>query len=288
MFNHKYVMPLSAAVALLLSSAPLSWAEDPVAAPSVTPAPVNTSVNTPVNAPAGGDNSASVATPNQPAQPTPPVTEKKPVTADVSSSLPATDASSNDIGKRVAEINERMALLSAQLAELELKAKIASTVAQIEDIGNKDKKDKKKEDSGTLTSSLGNSGGLFPSQATSSRAAEETPKYVPPVRVSSAMPVVKSIEGVDGRLKAVLKVRGEGTRTVRVGETVSGWTVKNIAVDSVTVQKGKTVQELYFGASGEEDGTLSVGSGSTSLPMMPSFGSSRSTPMGIDPMVYKE
>ncbi len=194
------------------------------------------------------------------------------------SSIDTADNQSQDVGRRVAEINERMALLSAQLAELELKAKIATKISEIADIGNKDKPDKKKETPNSL-----DMGGSFQTQPPNfgSRVVPQMPL----LRAGSGMPVVKSVEGIDGNLKASLEVKGEGVRTVHIGDKVAGWTVQNIRVDAVTVQKGKTVQELYFGSGAKESDNLSVGNG---MGMSSGLAGGLSPEMNIEPLTYKE
>lgn len=197
---------------------------------------------------------------------------------DSTASAATIDVQPQDVGKKVAEINERMALLSAQLAELELKAKIATKVSEIADIAKKDKPDKKKENLNSL-----DMGGSFqtPTPNFGSRAMPQMPFS----RVGSGMPVVKSVEGVDGHLKASIEVKGEGVRTVHVGDKVAGWTVQDIRVDAVTVQKGKTVQELYFGSGAKESDNLSVGN---SMGMSSGFAGGLSPAMNIEPLTYKE
>lgn len=292
MFNRKDVFSLMTMIALMSLPFTASQAEDAVAV--VPPADNTANVGatqdpnhavTPVQTPESGTVQSQEQTVAPSTAPIPVQSSLQPTTVAKTGSpdVAIPDIPQGDIGQRVAEINERMALLSAQLAELELKAKIASTVAQIADIGNKDKKDKKKDENATL-SPAGGSWNSTPSALPSQNVS----KYLPSMRVGTSMPVVKAIEGVDGRLKAVLQVRGEGTRTVRIGETVAGWTIRDIKVDSVTVQKGKTTRELYFGASNNDDGgTLSVPSAG-SIPSMPSLGNSGSNSMGIEPLVYKE
>lgn len=181
-----------------------------------------------------------------------------------------------------------MALLSAQLAELELKAKIAVKVEEINSIGKKDKTEEKK--SPELVSPFGQG---FMNQGPNMMAPSQPANVVLPKQGSSAskaIPVIQSIEGVDGHLKAILRVSGQGTKTVRVGQTVAGWVVRDIRIDGVTVQKGKIVQDLYFsdssgmgGGASDEKETLSQSpvSGSNM------FGGASPASMGIEPLTLK-
>lgn len=111
--------------------------------------------------------------------------------------------------EQIANINERIALLSAQLAELEMHAKIAEKQAELSKAKNP--------------------------VATSAYSEN----YVPSVDY---------IDAVDGKYKASLYIQGGNTQAVRVGDKVGAWTVKQIKMDSVTVQKGKEVVYLGFGA----------------------------------------
>lgn len=178
----------------------------------------------------------------------------------------------NDISKRVAEINERMALLSAELGELELKAKIAAKLSEIDNIG-------KKERTGSLNLSAGDN---FLNPLPGSVPSGFIPKsdIQMPSLGTNTMPVIKSIEGIDGHLKALIEVRGKGTRTVHVGDEISGWKVRSIRVDGVTIEKDKKTQQLYFSSSNSQTRATASGSGNTGV--AGSFPSS----MGIEPLTY--
>lgn len=206
-------------------------------------------------APSAGSSDPATAGPG--IQPSPQsVTQMTPQTSQEPSPAFPSDSNSyqaNDISKRVAEINERMALLSAELGELELKAKIAAKLSEIDNIG-------KKEKTGTLN--LSTSDIQMPSLST------------------TTMPVIKSIEGIDGHLKALIEVRGKGTRTVHVGDEISGWKVRSIRVDGVTIEKDKKTQQLYFSSSNAQTRATVSGSGNTGV--AGGFPSS----MGIEPLTY--
>ena len=115
----------------------------------------------------------------------------------------------NQAAVQIADINERLALLTAQLAELEMKTKIA---------------DKQVELSKAINPST------------------------PSMYSDNYVPSVDFIDGVDGKYKASLFVQGGNTQSVRVGDKVGAWKVKEIKMDSVTVQKGKEIVYLGFGA----------------------------------------
>lgn len=110
----------------------------------------------------------------------------------------------------IAVINERIAVMAAQLAELEMLAKIAAKQSEI-------------------------------------KAAKSVGKERSFALDDSFIPSVSEISGVDGRIWAVLNVRGGNTQTVRVGDRVGGWRVIEILADSVTVQKGSEKTRLAFG-----------------------------------------
>lgn len=59
--------------------------------------------------------------------------------------------------------------------------------------------------------------------------------------------VVRSIEGVDGKLRATLSMRGGMTKTVGVGEKFGSWLVKAITISAVTIAKDGKELNLAFG-----------------------------------------
>lgn len=126
------------------------------------------------------------------------------VTQNISKALTQT----NPAAERIAQINERLAILSAELAELEMQSKIVEKRSEISKNSN---------------------------SAQSSFADEFVPS-------------VDFIDGIDGKYKASLFVQGGNTQSVRVGDKVGAWKVKEIKMDSVTVQKDKTVLRLGFGS----------------------------------------
>ncbi len=184
----------------------------------------------------------------------------------------------NDISKRVAEINERMALLSAELGELELKAKIAAKLSEIDNIG-------KKEKTGTLNLSNGDNF-LNPLPGAAPTGFTSKSDIQMPSLSTSTMPVIKSIEGIDGHLKALIEVRGKGTRTVHVGDEISGWKVRSIRVDGVTIEKDKKTQQLYFSSSNSQMTTSMSGTLPSSGTTGPVSGFPSS--MGIEPLTYRD
>jgi len=110
--------------------------------------------------------------------------------------------------KEIADVNERFAVLNARFNELEMKLKIATKEAELKKTLHPD------------TSAVND---VF-------------------------VPSVAYIDGVDGKLKAALNVQGGNTQSVKVGDMVGVWKVKDIKMDSVTVQKGKEVIYLGFGS----------------------------------------
>lgn len=108
----------------------------------------------------------------------------------------------------IAAINERVAVMAARLAELEIQAKISA---------------KEKE----INQNTAGLEGLNQLQ-------------------DSAVPSVSEISGVDGKIWAVLNVPG-GKQTVRVGDTAFGWRVTGIQKDTVSVHKNGSTLRLAFG-----------------------------------------
>jgi type IV pilus biogenesis protein PilP len=116
-----------------------------------------------------------------------------------------------EIAEEIRQINEQIALMSAKFKELELRAQIATKKAEIERIG------------------------ASGSGSTVGEAAAE-------------IPVVRGIEGVDGRLKATLAYTGRIQQTVSQGEKIrGGWTVTQIDVSAVTLSRGTEKLRLGFG-----------------------------------------
>lgn len=120
----------------------------------------------------------------------------------------------------IADINERIAVMSARLAELEIKAKIAAKESEINQ----------------------------------SHAGFETINQLN----ESVVPSVAEISGIDGKIWAVLNVPG-GTQTVRVGDTAFGWSVAAIKPDSVAVRKNGRTVHLSFGKAAVQVGSSQVG-----------------------------
>lgn len=112
----------------------------------------------------------------------------------------------------IAAINERVAVMAARLAELDLQAKIATKQAEI-----------------------------------TKAAQTPIPSGMPQVD-ETIIPSVSEISGIDNRIWAVLNVQG-GTQTVRVGDVAAGWKVTAIKPDSVTVDKKGRTLHLSFGSS---------------------------------------
>lgn len=131
---------------------------------------------------------------------------------------------------RIVEINERIAVMSAQLAELEMQAKIASKRSEINKV-----------------SEVGPVFGM-----------EE-----------NFIPSVKEINGIDGRIWAVLYVQGGNTQTVRVGDRVGSWRVTEILSDSVKVKRGSDAIRLSFGFNTQQPQAAGVPS-QLGLPPFPS------------------
>ena len=115
------------------------------------------------------------------------------------------------VAEQIKLINEDVAVLSARLAEMEIKAKIAGKQQEIDRFG---------------------------AQAIAS----------PSDQSSMVLPVVISIEGADGRMQAVIATGGGATQTIVKGDKVGEWTVNKIDVNSVALARGKQVVRLGFGS----------------------------------------
>lgn len=109
----------------------------------------------------------------------------------------------------IANINERMSVKEAELAELELDAKIVNKRAEIDNL----------------------------------RRGPSAPTD------DGFTPTVLEIGGADGKLTASLVMHGGNVQTVRVGDMVGGWEVRKITVDALTLARGKETKRLAFGAS---------------------------------------
>lgn len=150
-----------------------------------------------------------------------------------------TDVSTTtNVAKEISDINARVAVLSARLSEIEMKAKIASKLSEIDKIEN-----------GEGVGAGGNSAAL-PNQPPVLPVAPMTGNLALDLTGDvSTIPGIKEIDGIDGKLRATLYLDNGGTQIVRVGDHVGDWVVKNITIDSVTVQKGKQLKKLPFGSS---------------------------------------
>ncbi len=137
------------------------------------------------------------------------------------------------VAMQIKVINENVAVLSAKLAEMDVKAKIAGKQQEID--------------------RLGVSTGVSQTDA----AAKE-------------LPVVRSIEGVDGRMLAILATGSGEIKTVVRGDKVGEWTINKIDVNSVTLAHGKQIVRLGFGA--EAPATLQIPQGGIPASGFPSTG----------------
>lgn len=116
-------------------------------------------------------------------------------------------ASAGNTAQELKDINERIAIESARLAEIELRLKIAKQQVELDRLG-------------TPVQSL------------------------PSV---DEVPTVRGIEGMGGKLKATLALRGGVTQVVGTGEKFGEWTVTKIDAAAVTLTRGKESIRLSFG-----------------------------------------
>lgn len=136
---------------------------------------------------------------------------RKTVIAAAVITLLATPAIAVDgVAEQISHINEHIAVLTAQQKEMDLQMQIATKQSEIDRLG---------------AANIGGAG------------------------QSAEVPVIRGIEGVDGRLKATLVFSGGIQQTVTQGEkTRGGWTVVQIDASAVTLSRGKNERvRLGFG-----------------------------------------
>lgn len=156
-----------------------------------------------------------------------------PIAAPVLQISPMSAATAAEIQK----ISENMTVLSAQLSELDLKAKIAAKQRELQGF-----------DRATPFSPLGSSSGL---------------------------PSVISVAGLKGHLEALLVFPGGVVQRVKAGDVIGDRKVTTVAVNEVilTDLKGKNSQRLAFGTTAvTRDGGTATPSGMptpTSFPVGP-------------------
>lgn len=122
--------------------------------------------------------------------------------------MPGLAQAQESVAEQLQRINESIALLSARKQELELQAQVVSKEAEISRIRN----------AGT-----GNEDRL-------------------------SQPIVKSIEGADGKLTATLAFASGRLETVRQGANITGgWKVSKITVDAVHLKRGGQNLRLSYG-----------------------------------------
>jgi len=110
----------------------------------------------------------------------------------------------------ISSINERIAVMSARLAELEMQARINTKINEVQRL-------EAASGAGALSSA------------------------------SVSLPTILEIGGIDGRLWVRVQMRGGTSQVLRAGDRTGGWTVQAITVDSVTVRRGRDTQRLSFG-----------------------------------------
>ena len=164
------------------------------------------------------------------------------------------------IAREVSDINERMALMTARLAELDLELKIAQKKAELEGVGKENTPKEKPlkmadlEDFDVLP--MGN-GKQVPMPA---MGLGTIPSAVPD------KPRLIAIEGIDGNLRAVLSETGRALQKAVIGENIGKWTLIEIGLDFVTVRSGDQVERLYIQYLPEEEKVASSQGGGSVVP----------------------
>lgn len=153
------------------------------------------------------------------------------------------DESSDSNTQRLRELAKQNTLLQAERANLQVQSDIAAQKAQI-----------RKYESGedVVTTPNGNVAIARPSSGNQGSQANITP-------------VVVGIEGVDHSFIASI-LTASGRSNVVVGDKLpNGWIVKNIKINSVTIQREKDIINLPFGNSFQNN----LGETNNSLPNVP-------------------
>ena len=134
--------------------------------------------------------------------------------APAGAAAPVEGAAGSSLALQIQRINERMALLQAQLNELELQARISAKRKEIDSAGRSVRTD----------------------SAFDSRAG---------------LPSVQSVAGLQGRLEAVLVFASGVTQRVKAGDVLDDRRVANVSLNEVVLTDlhGRNVQRLAFGVA---------------------------------------
>jgi type IV pilus biogenesis protein PilP len=246
MFNLKYGFAACALVAVLYGSNYVSAQPQPIVSSSPTmPAAPSPNTLTPATTPVASSN---VAPSNVQIVPVvSPVVNNvtKPVVPPKPQVMSKEQQESLLVAREIADINQRIALLSAQLAELDLQNQIAIKQAEL-----------KKAGSGG--SSLDKELGGDISMGSIINAVQQ---QMPPLPISAEMGSVSSsnelsllsIDGIDGELRAVISVDGGRGLTVRENEDIDGWNIANIEKDRVIIQQGSITKSIFLSKNSERN-----------------------------------
>ena len=139
-------------------------------------------------------------------------------------------ATAETTAEKIMRINEEIAVLNAQLSKAQLEEKLAKSQAAVVP------------------------GGVNAQQGNANREAKEE------------LPVVRGIEGIDGKLSARLVGRGSVEQIVRVGDKYGVFLVKTITVNSVVLSRGSEAHQLSFGNEPPETRTASLGTNGAPIP----------------------
>lgn len=147
----------------------------------------------------------------------------------LAAALGFTPAHAASVAEEVAKLNESIVLLKAQKQALEIQLEIANKQNELRQLG------------GTSTTNP----------------------------VADVLPVVRGIEGVDGRFVATLSFGNGMQQRVKAGEKIHGnWTVAQIDVGSVTLLRGSERVRLSFGI---DPPPSAAAGGANALPGQPGF-----------------
>lgn len=141
--------------------------------------------------------------------------------------------------QEIARINERIAILSAQLAEIELQSRIATKQAEITKLTTPQPRE----------------------------AMPTSPVITAEDLVDDNAPTIREISGVDGQLYATL-VMGDGSvQSVRAGDQVGDWKIDQVLISGVQVKQGGKKRNLSFARDISDAGVKSTQNSMSSVPV---------------------
>lgn len=180
-----------------------------------------------------------------------------------------------DVIKELQEINQRRAVLEAQLKEAEVQKKLMDLQTQmgLMDTGKKGAASPK----GNAAVNLISTGNSTP---VSNLSANLNTPPSQGMEFERAIPTVAYVEGLKGRLEAVLVYRGNARQRVKLGDVVNGAMVEKISLNEVVLKdvKSKATIQLQFSTTAiarepagllSQAGNVGIPAGSPAGPVAP-------------------